>query len=427
MKKRGITPNSRSYTIVFRAFGGAEKERPSKKALEAALTLFRQFSHYQAYLDDEMDKKLVEEERSPLPINAYLAMLAKVAHSHDMMSIFDDMADVGSSAPDLYTYTTIFQGLLRAGQAEDVARGHELWKVYLERLKETWIHRRDTNECRRLVPDTALISNVLRLFSKGTPKDCKTGLMIAHIFLGVPSPSPFIERKGVDLPKVELNDRVVDSLFHVGLAAERASLVIRHADHLLGMEKVRKFISTRSMFFALLACAQEGDASKAIEYLRLMRTTKRAQPDAQSFEQGMTAAMKAQSHKQALEVWDMVHATKTDVDIRIMSSFLKSSLSAKDADVLDALEKFASYPLNTFYKAVDSESRNENKHQKFWEHRLSKSLKEALQRLDGNVPGKTRKHDQLFEEYAAVASRVLGEGKKQKQAKKPKEMDEWDI
>ncbi|TIA86644.1 hypothetical protein E3P99_03638 [Wallemia hederae] len=375
MKKRGITPNSRSYTILFRAYSGTDKERPSNKTLESALTLFRQFSHYQSYLDDHaLEPAVAQQERSPLPINAYLVLLAKVAHSHDMMNIFDDMPDTGPGSPDLFTYTTLFQGLLRA---QDIERGAELWKVYMSRLKEAWKHRRDSEECRRLLPDTALISNVLRLFSKGSKKDCKTGLMVAHMFLDVPSPSPFIERSDADLPKVELNDRVIDSLFHVALAAERPSLVIRHADHLLAKAEVRKMINTRTMFFALLACAQEGDANKAIEYLKLMHSLKHATPDAQSYEQGMSAAMRAQSYPQALEVWDMVQNADIDMDIRIMSSLLRASLSGKESDILDALEKFSQYPINMFYKTVGSESRSENKHQKFWEFRLSKSLQEA--------------------------------------------------
>ncbi|TIB13129.1 hypothetical protein E3P92_02340 [Wallemia ichthyophaga] len=424
MKKRGITPNSRSYTILFRAFSGGEKDRPSKKTLEAALTVFRQLGSYHAYLREEMDEEIIQEESSVLPINAYLALLAKVAHSYEMMKIFDDMAQSGPSSPDLYTYTTIFQGLLRAGQAEDVERGHELWRVYFARLKQASIDADNgadnaTQSLQRLTPDTALISNVLRLFTKGTPKDCKAGLMIAHTFLSVPAPSPFIERQKGYLPRVELNDRVIDSLFHLGLAAGRPSLVIRHADHLLNQEKVRSFLRTRSMFFALLACAREGDAGKAIEYLRVMRSLKHGQPDAQSFEQAMAAAMRAQnaSYKKACEVWEMVQATKTPVDIRIMSSLMKASLNERDVDVWDALEKLSGFPLSAFFNAKThaahpSDSRGQLKHQQFWEHRLAKSLLQAVDRVGRgehvNIPGKTRRHDEMLDEYADMARTVLG-------------------
>ncbi|TIB87428.1 hypothetical protein E3Q08_01667 [Wallemia mellicola] len=428
MKKRGITPNSRSYTIVFRALSGVDKERPTKKVIEAAETIFRQFGIYQQSLDDEIDRNLVEEERSVLPINAYLSILSKVAHSKDMMDVFEDMADIGPSSADTYTYTTLFQGLLKAGQREDVERGLTLWKVYMDRLKDAWKHSKDTPECQRLLPDTALISTVLRLLSKGTPKDCKTGLMIAHIFLGVPSHSPFIEKKELNIPKVELNDRIIDSLYHLGLAAERPSLVIRHADFLLAMDSVKKYISTRSMFFALLACAQEGNSDKAIEYLHMMCTElRRAQPDSQSFDQAMSAAMKARSYKHAKEIYEMAISTKTEVDIRIMSSFIKAALSTGNTGhIFDAMEIFSKYGITRFIKSEDKEqSRTTNKHQRFWEHRLATGLRDALDKLKTqNVPGRTRKHDLLFGEYARVIAGIIGE---KKVVNSRNTYDEWDI
>ena len=411
MKKRGVVPNSRSYTIIFRSLAGKDNEKPNKKSVDYAYTLISQLENYQYSISQNsaLNDKDLNDELSVVPINAYLTLLAKVAHSHDMIKHFENMPDTGYNSADLFTFTILFQGLLRSSQPKDIEQGKELWKLYEWRLKSYSDYDRN-----RILPDSALISNVLRLFSKGDEKVCKFGLNIAHKYLGVPPSSPFGERKTkVDEFSIPLNDKLVDSLFHLGISSKRYKIVIRHADHILG-RGIR--LSTRVMYFALVACANDNNAVKALEFLKVMiGGSNKEKPDSQSFDQVMTACMRSQDFELANLAFELLNKEMIPIDTRIMSSYLKCANETNNREnILNVLDKFEAFNLDQFFKTDDEnidKSNSVKKHQHFWEFRLANALEEGIQKLKndkGDLTSMTRSQKQRLESYKITIDRVKG-------------------
>lgn len=134
MKKRGLVPNSRTYTIMFHGFA----QSPSPNAVTAALSIYRSLTSSKS-----------KAKPSVIHHNAILSVCARHGRMDSLWEMASELPETGqANGPDAATFTVILQAL-RASCEQEVSRLNP-WNQADDILKK----RRETvNEAKRIWAD----------------------------------------------------------------------------------------------------------------------------------------------------------------------------------------------------------------------------------------------------------------------------------
>ncbi|WVF70518.1 hypothetical protein IAT40_005308 [Kwoniella sp. CBS 6097] len=250
MKKRGISPTSRTYSAMINAYAGASRSLEAldrsasprqieDRTVSRVTILFEQFqkhlkdkvtSHQSSALDPELDDELGlsfsskkegelleeaegvdkrkesmenDDEVDVAPINAYLKFLGRNNLFDEMQKIFISMDTEGPLSPDTVTYTTMFASLYhthinqlrslgQTGKSTRTDMMSQLDSSIGPTARGIWdrcvrqFEKLHSDKSRRI--DNELLIHVLRCLLRGRPEDQRFALNLIHQLWSLPPP-----------------------------------------------------------------------------------------------------------------------------------------------------------------------------------------------------------------------------------------------
>lgn len=321
MKKRGIKPSDRTYSILL---SNLPRTIPASSAtVSTASSLYSTISRL---MRDEPH----EYPPSIIPINSYLSFLARCGQSDTCLATFDDLPRSGPLSPDVATWTSLFQALLhRDDVSYAIAEGRERWLELVDRVSAPGSHVR---------VDGQLLSTFVRLLLRGTADDQRLALALvrAHFSfpdnvtlpsLPVPSTSPassVLPPAVQDSNKLVPGEQTLETIFNLLLRLELPETVTSLYSEYLSTNP--KLLTNELRDRALLATVQTQDPQSAWRFCE-SKAASNAYPTLVSFHLAMDACAAAGNFDIALNLFRRMTAVRQGVEHGPDSRLARSALA----------------------------------------------------------------------------------------------------
>lgn len=223
MKRRGMTPTTRSYSTFFGGY--AKMKEIDSAALARVKTIYAQwvlYSEKMAYKAANkrsiMERGEAPEEISCIPTNAYLTFLGNTKNIPLMLETLGKMPTAGVLAPNSLTYSIVLAALRASNEPENFAYAMELWqKMSAETLDI----------------DTKTVSIVISICREAQrPDDQKIGLEVAKEFYGFVNPEEedLLVSPKLAPPRVALDGTAMSNVMSLALGMQQYNLTARWFD-----------------------------------------------------------------------------------------------------------------------------------------------------------------------------------------------------
>jgi len=170
MKKRGVKPDSYTYSHLLSGF--ASQPDPKPVYTTEALKIY-----------DHLCNKNEAIEPDIIHTNALLSVCLKCGDMDEAWKIISQLPDAGPGSPDVTTYTIFIRGLSRKGD-ESIDDGKRAWAGILSR----W-----ANGDLRI--DEYLVNAYLEMLSSATsPSHWREVFVVANQMYGIQLPAAFVEQ-----------------------------------------------------------------------------------------------------------------------------------------------------------------------------------------------------------------------------------------
>ena len=222
MKRRGMTPTTRSYSTFFAGYGKIKELEGG--ALGRVQTIYAQWLMYservlasaggrRSILEDAEDPESI----SCIPTNAYLTLLGNVKNYALLMETFTAMPSSGPTAPNSLTYSIVLGALRASDEPEHFQSAMKLWQRMLSEGIDI---------------DTKTISLIISICREAKrPDDQKVGLEIAKEFYGFVNPEDEASLVfAMVKPKAPLDTTALSNVISLALAMQQYNLVVRWFD-----------------------------------------------------------------------------------------------------------------------------------------------------------------------------------------------------
>ena len=222
MKRRGMTPTTRSYSTFFAGYGKIKELEGG--ALARVQTIYAQWLMYsERIVTGASGRRSILEEGedaesiSCIPTNAYLTLLGNVKNYALLMETFNAMPSTGPTAPNSLTYSIVLSALRASDEPEHFQSAMKLWQRMLSEGFEI---------------DTKTISLIISICREAKrPDDQKVGLEIAKEFYGFVNPEDEASLVFATVkPKAPLDTTALSNVLSLALAMQQYNLVVRWFD-----------------------------------------------------------------------------------------------------------------------------------------------------------------------------------------------------
>jgi len=294
MKKRGIEPNARTFTILLNALA-INSDSPNTVA--RARELYTQMQE-----SEDTEPALVHT-------NALLKVCSRAEDYEALNEIYEAMPKSGPRAPDVVTYNILINSFARKGGNTGFDLAWKTWEDFLD----TRTKRPD-----ELDLDPRLVDAVLLACREATALTLiKRGYKLVESLYGLELPSTTASASGLESRKEPRDSTTPMS------ATERA--ISPSKGFGLGAALRKDSIQCRTVELLLSLCSKLRDYGRAQQYLNHIQTVyPDFKPDSQLLSSVMHIQIASKDYKQAIATWDKV----TENNLRHSPSTLKQGLDA---------------------------------------------------------------------------------------------------
>ncbi|GJJ68224.1 hypothetical protein EMPS_00570 [Entomortierella parvispora] len=307
MKKRGIEPNARTFTILLNALA-INSDSPNTVA--RAKELYTQMQE-----SEDNEPELVHT-------NAFLKVCSRAEDLEAMKEIYDTMPKSGPRAPDVVTYNILINAYARKGGNTGFDLAWKTWEDFLEAR---------TKRPDELDLDPRLVDAVLLACRQATALTLiKRGYKLVESLYGLELPSTTASASGLGTKESKDSTATMS-------AAERALSPSKGFG--LGAALRRDVIQCRTVELLLSLCLKLRDFSRAQQYLDHIQTVyPDFKPDSQLLSSVMHFQVASKNYEAAIATWDKV----TENNLRHSPATLKQGLDAalKDRNWPKAMEMY---------------------------------------------------------------------------------------
>ena len=195
MKRRGFTPNIRTYATMLNGLARIDDWHTHSKQLENAHSLFQS---YQEYVHGIKAEYPGSRDINVVPWNSYMFILGRAGLHQKLFDTYYLFDNEGPLTPDQYTYTTMFTTLFDRRDTGEIGEGPRAQNA--SDAKVLWRRMLKDSERLNFPIDSPVIASVLRVLNRGRPSDQLLAFDIVREYLGFCKPGePPTE------PKVPLN------------------------------------------------------------------------------------------------------------------------------------------------------------------------------------------------------------------------------
>lgn len=179
MKRRGFSPNTRTFSTMFNGLSKIEHWATYTKQIENAHTLFEGYQRHVAAVKQDNPGS---DELSVAPIAPYFKVLGDNGLQQKMFDIYYDMDKEGPLAPNQFVYTAMFRalhtkrsGLNTPAQAQNAASAKLLWTQLLKASKRNG----------GVALDSFVVSEAMLALARGRAADVELAFGIARDYFGL--------------------------------------------------------------------------------------------------------------------------------------------------------------------------------------------------------------------------------------------------
>ena len=289
MKKRGITPTTRTYATLLNAYtriphdgahtSFAPTKQPPQKQIQRVVDIYNES---QTYISEQVAKVEPGTTQFPeidlAPTNAYLKYLAKFGMWSQIERVRLGMDDKGPLAPNAITYTILFNALLdrmavaiekrfSEFDAEDFTRTE-----MGETARAMWdaAQRQSASGTKAIDEEMALAA--VQCLLAGRPSDTELALQLIPSLWGITLPdsapaSMESKTKRLSIPQLSLDIRCATALIStLGKNKQRAAAA-KYAKYFVNHPALSKSIDYAFLRTAIFGLSAGGDADSIIHIL----------------------------------------------------------------------------------------------------------------------------------------------------------------
>lgn len=230
MKRRGFTPNLRTYTTLFGGLINIKDWKTYSKLLEQVHNLHE---NYQAYVQAVKAHDTSSSEISTAPTAAYIRILGDAGLYQEIFDVYYSLDQEGPLSPSPNVFTAIFDALSRKrsppspneardGRARNASDVKSLWKQMIK------IAERDPS----FQIDAYLIANAIKVLAPGRAIDHLFAFDIIEKFVGLCE----IEKTSVP-GKVKLSRVLLSEILWLCLSSKKYRLCIHFVEQVKQWDK----------------------------------------------------------------------------------------------------------------------------------------------------------------------------------------------
>lgn len=223
MKRRGFSPNLRSFSTLFSGYAQIEDWSKFSKQLDNLHSLFGEYLEFAKSLDPS-DPQVMQYRNHPL--NMYIHILGAAKLHQKIFDVYFSLDVDGPLTPDNYTYTTMFNALFERKESPvpdvDVSTQNALDARVL------WRRLLKDSEKFNFPVDSHIIIGLLKVLSRGRPTDYILAFDIIRDYLGLVKPGETpIE------PKVKLTPFLFQTVLELCNYSKKHRLCIHWAQQIM--------------------------------------------------------------------------------------------------------------------------------------------------------------------------------------------------
>ncbi|KAL0579552.1 hypothetical protein V5O48_002481 [Marasmius crinis-equi] len=178
MKRRGFSPNIRTYKTMLKGYSQVENWRGLQKQFEHVTSIYQACCQYlESLKKHDPTNKMLDVE----PIASYIRILGASGLHQDIFDVFYAMDTTGPLAPNQYIFDAMFRALSESRNSEsssqNAASAKLLWTTMLKQQSKLGFPI-----------DSHLVSAAMSLLSRGRPSDQQLAFEIAREYLGLEGP-----------------------------------------------------------------------------------------------------------------------------------------------------------------------------------------------------------------------------------------------
>lgn len=270
MLRKRIQPSDRTYSILLQNL--PRRHNVPVKQLRMAADL------HNAYLEASRSDP-VAYPPSAIPTNSYLQFLSFNARFDLMQQTFDKMPTEGSLAPDVITWTIMFESLEYQPEGVELAKG--LWCMLADRVIYPLQNSSDAplTDSRRVTLDSRLLCAVIKVFGKSLQKeDHHLALAIFTAYSHFPGqlPTPSLAPSSIPVPqlsspkgRISVDERSLEAIFNLLLTLHEPRPILEAYAKIVssGSIATRAMLTTPHLNRVLMASAQLKSTENVWKYL----------------------------------------------------------------------------------------------------------------------------------------------------------------
>ncbi|KAF9259506.1 hypothetical protein L218DRAFT_908218 [Marasmius fiardii PR-910] len=198
MKRRGFSPNTRTYTTMLNGYSRIENWKNYPKQLRHSKSLYEAFRRH---LESVKEHDPTSAELDISPLASYIKILGSAGLNQEIFNVCYSMDSSGPLSPNHIIFTAMFHALSSipdpdTGYIANAASAKLLWSLMLKQQRRS-----------QFPIDAHLVSAAIFALARGRPTDQKLAFDITRDYFGLESPG---ETKV--MPKVQLNPQALASV-----------------------------------------------------------------------------------------------------------------------------------------------------------------------------------------------------------------------
>ncbi len=355
MKKTGIAPSSRTYSIMLSHYSRSRES--SERTLGRATILFDQSQRYLTSLlgsEDGIDQTTPTDnpEITPAIANAYLGCLAHFGKVDEMERVYEMMGSMAH--PDSWTYSVMF-GALLANKETAGSEAMMLWNRLVRENKDN--------------VDSFVAIAAMRCFMLGDKAIQQKGIDLLQPLYGLSLPGQSALATGTDLPRLTLDERVAETALKLCLSAGRTNVAVHISEQILEDQTLASTLRLEALNAILSAFAAEGDIKRCLDLLATDREW-----NSNSYIQVLRAVVGKGDADAAEQV--MTHAQKRGLDrsAQLLGLLMKTAINSGR---ISSMRK----AWNTYQEKATSRTSRIAEGDNFWENKLRQDVVELTGKL----------------------------------------------
>ncbi|KAG6821282.1 hypothetical protein H0H93_002392 [Arthromyces matolae] len=223
MKRRGFSPNPRTYRSMFTGLSKIKDWPSHSKQLQNARSLYLNF---QSHLNSIKAHDPTSPHLSPRPLDAYLRILGDNRLWQEMFDLYYALPSEGPGAPDEYIYTAMFYGLAVTPTGVDALT---VQKKHAHEAKILWDMMLKARVKNQFTIDSTLVNSAILALSLGDEAEHNLAFSISHEFFGLAKPFDLSQNKG----SIPLSSKAFDAVLRLCNASGNHALSIRFFDEIV--------------------------------------------------------------------------------------------------------------------------------------------------------------------------------------------------